>query len=34
MMMNVISYLQESEIPIGLTPKKWDHVMPKAKQFK
>ncbi len=30
----VISYLQANEVPIGLTPKKWDHVVPKVKQFK
>jgi hypothetical protein len=30
----IIAYLQASEIPIGLTPKKWDYVVPRAKQFK
>jgi hypothetical protein len=30
----VITYLQGSEVPIGLTPKEKDHVMHKAKWFK
>jgi hypothetical protein len=30
----IITYLQVSEIPIGLTPKERDHVVHKAKQFK
>ncbi len=30
----IIAYLQVGEVPIGLTPKKSDHVMHRAKRFK
>ncbi len=30
----IISYLQASEVPIGLTPKESDHVVHRAKRFK